>query len=92
MTYKEVADMLTKPRDEGRLRKKGIMPKYPLEMDLAPYPPKYKPLTFQSYMGKSSAYQYIVHFKSQLVGMPDIDALKIGSFISTLRGTAFNWY
>ena len=63
MTYKEVADMLTKMRDEGRLRKKRIMPKYPPKMDLVPYPPKYKPPTFQSYMGKSSAYQHIVHFK-----------------------------
>ena len=43
-------------------------------------------------MGKSFAYQHIVHFKSQLGGMPDIDALKIRSFIGTLRGTAFGWY
>lgn len=56
MTYKEVIDMLTKSRDEGRLRKKWIMPKCSLEMDLVPYPPKYQPLTFQSYTGKSSAY------------------------------------
>lgn len=40
MTYKEVANMLTKTRDEGRLRKKGTMPKYPPEIDLVPYPPK----------------------------------------------------
>ena len=82
--------MLTKMRDKGRLRKKGIMPKYPPEMDLVPYHPKYKPTTFQSYMGKSSAYQQIVHFKSQLGGMPDIDVLKIRSFIGALRGTAFD--
>ena len=68
------------------------MPKYLPEMDLVPYPPKYKPPTFQSYMGKSSTYQHITHFKSQLGGIPDIDALKIRSFISTLRGTAFDWY
>ena len=43
-------------------------------------------------MGKSSTYQYLVHFKSQLGDMPDIDALKIRSFISTPRGTAFDWY
>ena len=49
MTYKEVVDMLTKTRDDGRLRKKGIMPKYPPEIDLVPYHPKYKPPTFQSY-------------------------------------------
>ena len=79
MTYKDVADMLTKTRDEGRLRKRGIMPKYPPEMDLVPYPPEYKPPTFQSYMAKSSAYQHIVHFKSQLWGIPDIDTLKIRS-------------
>ncbi|XXG82452.1 hypothetical protein AAC387_Pa10g0399 [Persea americana] len=46
MTYREVMDMMTKTRDEGRLRKKMIMPKYPPEMDLVPYPPKYKPPTF----------------------------------------------
>ena len=62
------------------------MPKYPPEMDLVPNPPKYKPLTFQSYMGKSSAYQHIVHFKSQLGGMPDLDALKIKSFIGAMKG------
>ena len=61
-------------------------------MDFVPYPPKYKPSTFQSYMGKSSAYQHIVHFKSQLGGLPDIDVLKIRSFIDTLKGTAFDWY
>ena len=61
-------------------------------MDLVPYPPKYKPPTFQSYMGKSSAYQHIVHFQSQLWGMPDIDVLKIRSFIGTLKGTAFDCY
>ena len=54
MTYKDVADILTKTRDEGRLGKKGIMPKYPLEMDLIPYSHRYNPLTFQSYIGKSS--------------------------------------
>ena len=64
ITYKEVVDIMTKIRDEGRLRKKGIMPKYPPEMDLVPYLPKYKPPTFQSYVDKSSAYQHIVHFKS----------------------------
>ena len=68
------------------------MPKYLPEMDLVPYPPKYKPPTFQSYMGKSPAYQHIVHFKSQLEGMPDIDALKIGLLMGTLRGTTFDWY
>lgn len=46
MTYREVVDMMTKTRDEGRLKKKGIMPKYPPEMDLVPYPPKYKSQTF----------------------------------------------
>ena len=92
MTYREIVDMMTKTRDEGRLRKKGIMRKYPPEMDLVPYPPKYKLPTFQSYMGKSSAYQHIVHFKSRLGGIPDIDALNIRSFIGTLKGTAFDWY
>ena len=76
----------------GDLGKKGILPKYPLEMDLVPYPPKYKPATFQSYMGKSFAYQYIVHFKSQPGGMPDIDAFKIRSLIGTMRWTSFDWY
>ncbi|XXG88464.1 hypothetical protein AAC387_Pa12g0670 [Persea americana] len=46
MTYKDIADMLTKTRDDGRLKKKGIMPKYPPEMELDPYSPKYKPLSF----------------------------------------------
>ena len=67
---------------KGDSGKKRIMPNYPPKMDLVPYPPKYKPPTFQ----------HIVHFKSQPGGMPDIDALKIRSFIGTLRGTAFDWY
>ena len=77
MTYKDVGDILTKTRDEGRLRKKGIVPKHPLEMDLVSYPPKYKPPTFRSYMGKSFDYQHIVRFKSQLGGMLDMDTVKI---------------
>ncbi|XXG48020.1 hypothetical protein AAC387_Pa02g2568 [Persea americana] len=46
MTYREVVDMMTKTRDKGRLRKKGIMSKNPPELDLVPYLPKYKPRTF----------------------------------------------
>ena len=34
--------------------------------------------------------QHIVHFKSQLRGMPDIDALKIIPFIGTLKGAVFD--
>ena len=41
MTYREVIDMMTKTRDEWRLRKKWILPEYPPETDLVPYPPKY---------------------------------------------------
>ena len=74
------------------MREGSGMPKYPPEMDLVPYPPKYKPPTFQSYMGKSYTYQHIIHFKSQLGGKHDIDALKIRSFIGTLRGMTFDWY
>ena len=61
-------------------------------MGLVPYSPKYKPPTFQLYMGKSSAYQHRVHFKSQPRGMPDIDALKIRSVIGTLKGPTLDWY
>ena len=46
MTYKDAEDMMTKTRDEERLREKGIMPKYPPEMDLVPYPFEYKPPIF----------------------------------------------
>ena len=60
MTYKDVADMITKTRDEERLGKKGIMTKYQLEMDLVPYSLEYK----RSTLDKSSSYQHSVRFKS----------------------------
>lgn len=92
MTFKEVAGMLAKSMVENTLKKKGIIPKYPLEMDLVPYSPKLKVHTFQSYAGKGFAYQHVVHFISQIGSMPDVDALKIRLFIGTLKGTAFDRY
>lgn len=85
-TFEEVADLLARSKDENRLKKKGIIPKYPPEMDLVRYPWKFKIPTFQSYSGKWSAYQRMLHFKSHIGGMPNVDALKIKLFIGTLKG------
>lgn len=86
--------MLTKAKAEGVFKKKGNKPKYPFEMDLVHYPPKFKQLERYSYFGNTSAYWHIIHFNSLVGGMTGIvnnDALKIRLFLSTLKGVASNW-
>ena len=61
-------------------------------MGLVPYPPKFKIPTFLPYSGKGHAYQHVVHFKSEIGGMPDVDALKIRLFIGNLKGKTFDRY
>ena len=56
MTYKEVEEMMAKAKDESRMKKNGILPKYLPEMDLVLYPPKFKQPTFWPYSGKGLTY------------------------------------
>lgn len=86
--------MLTKAKAEGVFKKKGNKSKYPFEMDLVHYPPKFKQPELYSYFGNTSAYWHIIHFNSLAGGMTGIvnnDALKIRLFLSTLKGVAPNW-
>ena len=61
-------------------------------MDSVPFLAKFKQLALQTYMGKGSTRQHVIHFKILTGAIADQDALKIRLFASTLKGTAFDWY
>lgn len=56
ITHKKMTMMLAKARADYAFNKKGNIPKYPPEMDLVPYPPKFQYPKLQSNSGTSSAY------------------------------------
>lgn len=87
--------MLAKAQNTGAVKKKEVIPKYSLKMDLVPYLPKFRQPKLQSYFGTWSAYQHLVHFNTMagsITSVAESDALKIRLFISTLKGSAFDWY
>ena len=92
LTKKDVDDTLAKAKEEDTLKEHGIKPPYPLWMDSVPFPTKFKHPTLQTYTGKGSARQHVIHFKILTGAIADQDALKIRLFASTLKGTAFDWY
>ena len=61
-------------------------------MDSVPFPSKFKQPLLQTYTGKGSARQHVVHFKILTETIADQDVLKIRLFASTLKGTAFDWH
>ena len=92
LTRKDVDDILAKAKEEDTLKEHGIKPPYPLWMDSVPFPPKFKQPLLQTYTGKGSARQHVIHFKILTGTITDQDALKIQLFASTLKGMAFDWY
>jgi hypothetical protein len=74
------------------LKKSGMTRPYPVEWDLVPYPPKFKPPTLQSYNGKGSPTQHIYYFQSQVGNVIDNNAIVTRLFIGTLKGIAFDWF
>ncbi|XXG76886.1 hypothetical protein AAC387_Pa08g1154 [Persea americana] len=92
LTKKDVDNILAKAKEEDTLREHGIKPPYPLWMDSVLFPPKFKQPLLQTYTGKGSARQHVIHFKILTGTIADQDALKIRLFASTLKGTAFDWY
>ena len=92
LTKKDVDNILAKAKEEDTLKEHGIKPPYPLWMDSVPFPPKFKQPLLQTYTGKCSARQHVIHFKILTGTIADQDALKICLFASTLKGTAFDWY
>ncbi|KAJ8624183.1 hypothetical protein MRB53_032713 [Persea americana] len=92
LTKKDVDNILAKAKEEDTLKEHGIKPPYPLWMDSVPLPPKFKQPLLQTYTGKGSARQHIIHFKILTGAIADQDALKIRLFASTLKGTTFDWY
>ncbi|KAJ8615135.1 hypothetical protein MRB53_034507 [Persea americana] len=92
LTKKDVDDILAKAKEDDILKEHGIKPPYPLWMHSAPFPPKFKQPLLQTYTGKGSARQHVIHFKILTGTIADQDALKIRLFASTLKGTAFDWY
>ncbi|XXG53579.1 hypothetical protein AAC387_Pa03g1658 [Persea americana] len=55
--------ILAKAKEEDTLKEHGIKTPYPLWMDSVPFPAKLKQPTLQTYMGKGSARQHVIHFK-----------------------------
>ncbi|KAJ8627516.1 hypothetical protein MRB53_020823 [Persea americana] len=91
LAKKDIDDILAKAKEEDTLKEHGIKPPYPLWMDSVPFPAKFKQPTLQTYTGKGSARQHVIHFKILTGAIADQDALKIHLFESTLKGTAFDW-
>lgn len=93
ITHKEITKMFAKAKIEGVFKKKGNIPKYPPEMDLFPYPPKFKQPELHSFSKNMSACRHIIHFNNLAEGMTGIvksDSLWIRLFISTLKRVAFD--
>ena len=89
---KDIDDIHAKAKEEDTLKEHGIKPPYPLWMDLALFLAKFKQPTLQTYTGKGSARQHVIHFKIPTRAIADQDALKIHLFTRTLKGTTFDWY
>jgi len=62
---------------------------YPLEWDLVPYPPKFKPPTLHTYDGKSSPSQHVYYFQSQTNDIIDNDVIMVRLIIGILNGGSF---
>ncbi|XXG42233.1 hypothetical protein AAC387_Pa01g2557 [Persea americana] len=92
LTKKDVDNILAKAKEEDTLKEHGIKPPYPLWMDSVQFPAKFKQPVLETYTGKGSARQHVIHFKILTGAITDQDALKIRLFASTLKGTAFDWY
>ena len=92
LTKKDVDNILAKAKEEDTLKEHGIKPPYPLWMDSVPFPQKFKQPLLQTYTGKGSARQHVIHFKILTGTIADQDALKIRLFASTLKGMAFDLY
>ena len=63
LTKKDVDDILAKAKEEDTLKEHEIKLPYPLWMDSVPFPPKFKQPLLQTYKGKGSARQHVIHFK-----------------------------
>ena len=77
---------------KGKLKKVGMTRPHPLEWDLVPYLPKFKPPMFHTYDDKRSSNQHIYYFRSQIGNVIDNDAIMVKLFIDTLKGVAFDWF
>ena len=71
------------------LQEVGVVLPYPAELDLVPYPPKFKAPTLQAFDGKWSPNQHIYYFESQIGNVVANDAILVRLFIDTLKGLAF---
>ncbi|XXG41865.1 hypothetical protein AAC387_Pa01g2239 [Persea americana] len=92
LTKKDVDNILAKAKEEDTLKEHGIKTPYPLWMDSVPFPLKFKQPLLQTYMGKGSARQHVIHFKILTGAIADQDALKIRLFTSTLKDMTFYWH
>src|SRR5436853_1834739 len=70
----------------------GATRPYPAEWDAVKYPPKFKVPTLNPFHGKGSAQQHIYYFQSQTGNLVGNDPVKTRLFISTLKGTTFEWF
>jgi len=69
-----------------------VVKPYPVEWDIAPYPPKFKAPSLHTFDGTGSPNQHIYYFKSQTGNVVSNDAIMARLFIGTLKGVAFEWF
>ena len=75
--------------NRSNLQEAGIVRPYLVEWDVAPYPPKFKAPTLQTFDSKRSPNQYIYYFKSQMENVASNDAVIAHLFFGILKGVAF---
>ena len=73
----------------GNLQEVVVVRPYLVEWDSAPYPPRFKAPTLQTFDDKGSRNQHIYYFKSQTGNVASNDAILPRLFIGTLKGVAF---
>ena len=76
--------------NQGGLQDVGIIQPYPIEWDMAPYPPKFKAPILHTFDSKGSPNHHIYYFKSLIGNVVSNDALMAHLFIGTLKGSPLN--
>jgi hypothetical protein len=89
---KDIQAQIASLSQRDRLRKAGMTRPYPLEWDSVLYLPRFKPPMLHSYDDKSSPNQHVYYFWSQTGDVIGNATIMTQLFISTLKGTAFDWF
>ena len=85
----EIGKRLEAISNRSNLQEVGVVRPYPVEWDLAPYPPRFKGPNVHAFDGKGSPNQHIYYFKFQTEYVVSNDAIMARLFIGTFKGVAF---